>query len=250
MNIELLPEFAPKAVYNFIQLAKKGYYNGVAFHRNIKNFMIQGGDPTGTGRGGQSHWGKSFADELEGPATHDGRGVLSMANKGKDTNTSQFFILYRKAAHLDRKHTVFGQVVEGLEVLDRLEAVEVDDGNRPVEDVRIEGVVVYVDPFEDFLKTRGEKEEAEARAEKIRAEGGAEDERTTWTGTRIRPSGKVDTSGEGGSGVGKYLKQAVAAAENGGKAEDEIIGEWEETEMPPVAKKARKGGGFGNFDGW
>lgn len=89
LNLELYAEYAPKAVWNFIQLAKKGYYKDVAFHRNIKGFMIQGGDPTGTGRGGESVWGKYFADEFEGPLKHDGRGTLSMANKGKNTNSSQ-----------------------------------------------------------------------------------------------------------------------------------------------------------------
>lgn len=89
LNVELYAEYAPKAVRNFLQLAKKGYYNGVTFHRNIKGFMIQGGDPTGTGRGGESVWGKYFADEFEGPLKHDGRGTLSMANKGKNTNSSQ-----------------------------------------------------------------------------------------------------------------------------------------------------------------
>jgi peptidyl-prolyl cis-trans isomerase-like protein 2 len=89
LNVELYPEYAPKAVWNFIQLAKKGYYKDVTFHRNIKGFMLQGGDPTGTGRGGESIWGKYFADEFEGPLKHDGRGTLSMANKGKNTNSSQ-----------------------------------------------------------------------------------------------------------------------------------------------------------------
>jgi len=89
LNVELSPEFAPKAVYNFVKLAQQGYYNGVSFHRNIRNFMIQGGDPTGTGRGGTSYWRKNFNDELEGPLKHDTRGVLSMANKGKNTNSSQ-----------------------------------------------------------------------------------------------------------------------------------------------------------------
>lgn len=89
LNVELYAEYAPKAVWNFIQLAKKGYYKDVTFHRNIKGFMIQGGDPTGTGRGGESVWGKYFADEFEGPLKHDGRGTLSMANKGKNTNSSQ-----------------------------------------------------------------------------------------------------------------------------------------------------------------
>lgn len=89
LNLELHTEYAPKAVWNFLQLAKKGYYNDVAFHRNIKGFMVQGGDPTGTGRGGESIWGKYFSDEFEGPLKHDSRGTLSMANKGKNTNSSQ-----------------------------------------------------------------------------------------------------------------------------------------------------------------
>ena len=89
LNLELHTEYAPKAVWNFLQLAKKGYYKDVTFHRNIKGFMIQGGDPTGTGRGGESIWGKYFNDEFEGPLKHDSRGTLSMANKGKNTNSSQ-----------------------------------------------------------------------------------------------------------------------------------------------------------------
>lgn len=212
--------------------------------------MIQGGDPTGTGRGGQSCWGKAFADELEGPLGHDGRGVVSMANKGKDSNTSQFFVLYKAARHLDRKHTVFARVVEGLDTtLKRLEDVEVDDKSRPVEECVIEDVVVYVDPFEEFLKQRSEKEAEEARLEAVKKEGGAEDERTTWTGKRVRRDGKVEEGGDesADAGVGRYLKLAREAREGG----DEIVGEWEEPETAPPAKKAKKGGGgFGDFEGW
>jgi hypothetical protein len=89
INLELQTEYAPKAVWNFIKLAKNGYYKDITFHRNIKGFMIQGGDPTGTGRGGESVWGKYFNDEFDGPLKHDSRGTLSMANKGKNTNSSQ-----------------------------------------------------------------------------------------------------------------------------------------------------------------
>jgi len=246
LNIELYPEYAPKAVWNFIQLANRGYYRNVAFHRNIRNFMIQGGDPTGTGRGGQSCWGKPFADEFEGPLTYEGRGVISMANKGKDTNTSQFFLLYRAAAHLNRKHTIFGRVIEGLETtLRRLESVEVDGNNRPLDECKIEDVVVYVDPFEEFLKQRSDKEAAEQRQEQLKREGGAEDDRTTWTGKRVRPDGKVDDAGVE-TGVGKYLKAAAAAPQ---AEEDEIVGEWDEPE-PPTKKAKKGGGGFGNFDSW
>ncbi|KAF2724843.1 putative peptidyl-prolyl cis-trans isomerase [Polychaeton citri CBS 116435] len=250
INIELYPEHSPKAVWNFVQLAKKGYYRGVKFHRNIRNFMLQGGDPTGTGRGGQSVWGKPFADEFDGPLSHDGRGILSMANKGKDTNTSQFFITYRAVPHLNRKHTVFGRVVEGLETLARLEKVETDaDTNRPLEFCEIEDIVVFLDPFEEYLKQRSDKEKTDAEKERIQREGGTEDDKTTWTGKRIRADGKVDDStSAAGSGVGKYLKAAAASKD---KDDDEIAGrvaeEWDE---PPLAKKAKKGGGFGNFDGW
>ena len=110
LNIELHTAYAPRAVWNFVRLAQSGYYRGVQFHRNIRNFMLQGGDPTGTGRGGQSIWGKPFEDEwAQSPLAHKERGVLSMANKGKNTNTSQFFVTYRAARHLDRKHTIFGR---------------------------------------------------------------------------------------------------------------------------------------------
>ena len=244
LNIELYPEYAPKAVWNFIQLSKRGYYKGVQFHRNIKNFMIQGGDPTGTGRGGQSCWGKPFSDEFEGPLVHDSRGMLSMANKGKDTNTSQFFITYRAVSHLNRKHTIFGKVVEGLDVLKRLEDTPVDDKDRPTARCEIEDIAVYVDPFEEFLKQRSEQEIADTRKEEIRRQGGTEDDRTTWTGKRIRADGKVEGDGAQ-SGVGKYLK--VASTQQAAEDQDEIVGDWDEPEPP--AKK-QKGGGFGNFDSW
>jgi len=244
MNIELYPEFAPKAVWNFIQLAKKGYYQGVSFHRNIRNFMIQGGDPTGTGRGGQSCWGKPFNDEFDGPMTHEARGTISMANKGKNTNSSQFFILYRAAKHLDRKHTIFARVVGGLDVLSRLENVPTDEKDKPETDIVIEDIVVFLDPFEEFLKQRAEKEAAEQEKEDIQRAGGTEDDKTTWTGKRIRADGKVEGS-TGSTSVGKYLQ---AAKQDIGQQEDEIVGDWEEPEMP--VKKKAKTSGFGNFDAW
>ncbi|KAF2087345.1 cyclophilin type peptidyl-prolyl cis-trans isomerase/CLD [Saccharata proteae CBS 121410] len=250
VNIELLPEFAPKAVWNFVQLAKKGYYRSTTFHRNIRNFMIQGGDPTGTGRGGQSTWGTNFADEFDGPNKHDARGIVSMANKGKNTNSSQFFITYRQAPHLDRKHTIFARVVGGLDVLARLEAAPVEDStsNRPSPPIALEDVVVFVDPFEEFLKQKAESDQKQARDEAVRKAGGTDDDRTTWTGKRVRADGKVERSdgASGAAGVGRYLKQALE--EKGD--EDEIVGEWDEPVPEEPLRKKVKSGGFGNFEGW
>jgi peptidyl-prolyl cis-trans isomerase-like protein 2 len=241
LNLELYPETAPKAVWNFVQLAKKGYYRDLIFHRNIRNFMLQGGDPTGTGRGGTSIWGKNFNDEFDGPLTHDARGILSMANKGKNTNSSQFFITYRAAKHLDRKHTIFGRVVGGLDTLSRLENVKGDDKDKPIEDIQLKDIVVFVDPFEEFQKQRSENEAAEREQEAIKKAGGTDEDKTTWTGKRIRADGKVEQRETGG--VGKYLKAAA-------KPDDEVVSMWHNDEVveEPIKKKAKTG--YGSFDAW
>ncbi|MCF6158853.1 MAG: peptidylprolyl isomerase [wastewater metagenome] len=115
IEIELYPQHAPKTVNNFVFLAREGFYDGVSFHRVISNFMIQGGDPTGTGMGGP---GYRFEDEVKGnPLTHD-TGVISMANAGPNTNGSQFFITHSPQPHLNGKHTVFGKVIRGQDVVD------------------------------------------------------------------------------------------------------------------------------------
>jgi peptidyl-prolyl cis-trans isomerase B (cyclophilin B) len=115
IRLELYAEKAPKTVANFEQLANKGFYNGLKFHRVIADFMIQTGCPQGTGTGGP---GYQFEDEFHPDLTHDGAGVLSMANRGPNTNGSQFFITHRATPHLNGKHTVFGRVIEGQEVVD------------------------------------------------------------------------------------------------------------------------------------
>ena len=127
----LKPEIAPKACENFIGLVQKGYYDGVSFHRVIKGFMIQGGDPSGTGRGGQSFFGKSFEDEFKPNVTFDKAGLLAMANAGPNTNGSQFFITTVPTPHLNGRHTIFGEVVEGMNVIRKIENSEVDMRDRP-----------------------------------------------------------------------------------------------------------------------
>ncbi|KYK54585.1 hypothetical protein DCS_06545 [Drechmeria coniospora] len=244
LTIELHTDTAPKAVWNFIRLAQKGYYNDVAFHRNIPGFMIQGGDPTGTGKGGSSIWGKQFNDEIEGPLTHNARGIVSMANKGKNTNSSQFFITYKPAPHLNHKHTIFGRIAPGDDaVLTRMEDVPTDGSNRPLNKISIKNVVVLIDPFEEFQVQRKDEELREAQREEARRQGGTEDDKTTWTGKRIRRDGTIESAG-GKESVGKYL-QAVAGAVDGGDAGADDVDTWGE---PP--KKKLKPGGFGNFDSW
>lgn len=143
IEIELYADKTPKTVENFVGLAKEGYYKGVIFHRVIDGFMIQGGDSTGTGRGGKSIWGKPFADEFRDDLEHDGVGVLSMANRGPNTNTSQFFITLAATPWLDGHHTVFGKVIKGLEVVTAIGKVEVSKpGDKPVKDVVIESVTI------------------------------------------------------------------------------------------------------------
>lgn len=173
IKIKLFPEFAPKAVENFTTHAKNGYYDGLIFHRVINDFMIQGGDPLGTGTGGQSIWGKAFEDEFTGEL-HNLRGALSMANAGPNTNGSQFFIVQAKEVPedlldqmrsaredlfptecieayeenggtpwLDFRHTVFGQVFDGMDVVDEIAKVPADYfSNKPKEDIVIETIII------------------------------------------------------------------------------------------------------------
>ena len=168
-TLELFPEVAPKTVENFVTHAKNGYYNGVIFHRVIEDFMIQGGDPTGTGMGGESIYGRTFEDEFSREAFNL-YGTLSMANAGPNTNGSQFFIVTAKQVPaqmlkqlkdggwpeeiveeyakvggtpwLDHRHTVFGRVVEGMDVVLKIEGVERNAQDRPLEDVVIESMDV------------------------------------------------------------------------------------------------------------
>ena len=170
----MFPEYAPKTVENFVTHAKNDYYNGIIFHRVIKDFMIQGGDPTGTGMGGESIWGRQFADEFT-PELHNLRGALCMANAGPNTNGSQFFIVQASdvpanmleqmkdladsgfppeiteayanlggTPWLDFRHTVFGQVVNGMDTVDAIANVQVGAADKPVNDVVINGIDIIV----------------------------------------------------------------------------------------------------------
>ncbi|XP_063153763.1 peptidyl-prolyl cis-trans isomerase-like 1 isoform X2 [Candoia aspera] len=135
--LELYWKHAPKTCKNFAELSRRGYYNGTKFHRIIKDFMIQGGDPTGTGRGGASIYGKQFEDELHPELKFTGAGILAMANAGPDTNGSQFFITLAPTQWLDGKHTIFGRVCQGIGIINRVGMVETNAQDRPVDDVKL-----------------------------------------------------------------------------------------------------------------
>lgn len=134
-NIELTlwPEVAPKTVENFVTHVENGYYNGLTFHRVIKGFMIQGGDPTGTGAGGQSIWGKPFEDEFKSSVNFTRPYLLAMANRGSNTNGSQFFITTSTPSWLNQKHTIFGEVTKGKEVVQKIENAPKGANDKPTQ---------------------------------------------------------------------------------------------------------------------
>jgi len=137
IELELYWNHAPKTCKNFAELIKQRYYDNTIFHRIIAEFMLQAGDPTGTGRGGTSIYGTKFEDEISPALKHTGAGILSMANSGPNTNSSQFFITLAPCPWLDGKHTIFGRVCRGMPVVKRLGNVQTTQADRPVEDLKI-----------------------------------------------------------------------------------------------------------------
>jgi peptidylprolyl isomerase len=137
IELKLFPKESPLAVENFVGLVKKGYYDGIIFHRVIKSFMIQGGDPTGTGRGGESIWGKPFNNENAPNLKFDHPGILAMANAGRDTNGSQFFITTVPYPSLNGGYTIFGEVTSGFDIVQKIENTPTDGEDRPMSDQKI-----------------------------------------------------------------------------------------------------------------
>jgi len=234
INLELHCEHVQKTCENFIKHCQSGYYDNTVFHRLIKHFMVQGGDPTGTGTGGESIWGEKFKDEFKSNLTHSGRGVLSMANSGKDTNGSQFFITFRSCQHLDNKHTVFGRVVGGLEALTEIESIETDlKTDKPKEEIGIISAQVFVNPFDEVDEKLNEEREEKQRKEQEERE--------------LQKVGKVSKDPEKkkvyrSSGVGKYIPTNISKRVN----EDN---QSTSTSSAPKKKKSTKSG-FGDFSAW
>mmetsp|Transcript_21873 Transcript_21873/g.32743 ORF Transcript_21873/g.32743 Transcript_21873/m.32743 type:complete len:632 (-) Transcript_21873:104-1999(-) len=277
MDIELQADIAPRTCMNFIGLVEKKWYDGTSFHRLIRNFMIQGGGSRTSStkkkkrktlngsEGGndkeQSIWGRPFQDEFDQRLKHVGPGVVSMANAGKDTNKCQFFITFKSAPHLDNKHSVFGKVVKGLNVLADLENVPCDKtNNRPLEDVYIEKMILFGDnPVADAEEIEKKKilkriqEREKLSLERKESALGKSKERVSSTvsaGTKLSPSEKDVPK------VGRYLqkkKKKKSQSDHGESAKkedssnDDVGNSFAIPSRLPAAPKKTT---FGDFSGW
>ncbi|ETV85867.1 hypothetical protein H257_02415 [Aphanomyces astaci] len=251
INLELDCDFVPRTCDNFLGLCAKGYYTGVIFHRIIQGFMMQGGDPSGTGKGGESIWGAPFKDEFDSRLLHSGRGVLSMANSGSNSNNSQFFITFKECHYLDNKHSVFGRVVGGMEVLDEIEALSTDKENRPYDKVQIQNVLVFENPFAQYeeAESQGISVEEVKRKEAAPVVKGTVvkvgDDWVAYDGLVDVPVAPVLPTTSGGNGVGKYLNIPVPPKKDKKAA---VV-----SDVPSAAKKAKAvpvKSTFSNFDNW
>ncbi len=231
IQLELDSDITPKTVMNFTRLIQSGFYDNSIFHRVIPGFMAQGGDPTGTGTGGQSCWGHPFPDEFDARLTHNERGTLSMANAGPGTNKSQFFITFKATPHLDNKHTLFGRVVGGMDVLDKIERVSIGKRDKPKEDLKIIRATMVVDLVGEAVKELWARK---AETEKGQKEETDRKERLIASKKREREEGSTEEKYV----IGKFLTNNVEEVNEPG---DDFI----------APKKKKKGKtGFGDFGGW
>uniref|UniRef100_A0A8D3DZB6 RING-type E3 ubiquitin-protein ligase PPIL2 n=1 Tax=Scophthalmus maximus TaxID=52904 RepID=A0A8D3DZB6_SCOMX len=231
VNLELHCDKVPKAGENFIRLCKKGYYDGTVFHRSIRNFMIQGGDPTGTGTGGTSNpsGGNLSKDEFRPNLSHTGRGILSMANSGPNTNKSQFFITFRSCNYLDRKHSIFGRVVGGFEALTAMENVESDPKtDKPKSEIKLISATVFVDPYE------------EADVEREKEQQRQEDERQQAS-VSLKKAKEEQAPKTFKKGVGKYINPSTVGPSTSGPSTSGAAS---------AAKKSKAKSSFGDFSSW
>lgn len=227
LNLELHCDMVPKTCENFMKLCSKGYYDNTVFHRSIRNFMIQGGDPLGTGKGGESYWGRPFKDEFKPNLSHSGRGILSMANSGPNANKSQFFITYRSCKHLDGKHAIFGRLVGGHETLNLMEKVPTDGKDKPTEEIKILSGEVFVDPFQEADDALAEDRKIEKEA--ATKESVAAKPVSSAASQEIRLYKK---------GVGKYINPNLVSSSS-------------VSDVPSKKRKMPEGSGsFGDFSSW
>lgn len=238
LNIELHCDMVPRTCDNFLRLCEREYYDNTIFHRLVHNFVIQGGDPTGTGRGGRSGFegGEAFKDEFDARLTHQGPGVVSMANNGKNTNKSQFFVSLKSCQHLDLKHSVFGRVVGGLPLVEALNRWETDEKDKPKKPIKILNTEVFKNPFREAI--------AEAAKPKVEKEV---DPVATWFSNRRDPM--QEHRNRMSSDVGKYLEDRPLPPARGESAATRDLPE-EEIEYAGVAAKSKRARTGFDFSKW
>jgi len=240
LNLELHCDIAPRTSDSFLRLCDRAYFDGTIFHRLIQNFMMQGGDPTGTGRGGKSGFdgGHPFRDEFDSRLSHQGPGVVSMANNGKNTNKSQFFITLKSCQHLDLKHSIFGRVVGGLKLLEVFNKWETDEKEKPIKAIKILSTEVFKNPFKEAI--------AEAMAPKVEK---VVDPVATWFSNRRDPM--EEHRNRNSTEVGKYLDDAARSlppVSGEKRASKELPSE--EIEYANVACKSKKARTNFDFSRW
>jgi len=238
LNIELHTDMVPRTTDNFLRLCERDYYNGTIFHRLIQNFMMQGGDPTGTGKGGESAFekGKAFKDEFDSRLSHQGPGVVSMANNGKNTNKSQFFVSLKSCQHLDNKHSVFGRVVGGLQLLGAFNNWEMGKDDRPKKEIKLIRTEVFKNPFKQAM----------IEAAKPKVEEKVIDPVATWFSNRRDPM--EDHKNRHSTEVGKYLDAPVRSQQGVKRDEPELPSE--ELEYASVALKPKQARTTFDFTKW
>jgi peptidyl-prolyl cis-trans isomerase-like protein 2 len=236
LNFVIHCDLVPLASENFLTHCENNYYKYTKFHRNIKHFMIQTGDPTGTGKGGQSIWGKPFPDEFNDTLKHDGEGVLAMANSGPNTNGSQFYITYKSAPHLNKKHTVFGSLVGGTETLHEFANFESDDNDRPIEDIVILETIVYTNPLNAAsLKEAQQVVKDTEKKEKEKGEYGA------WLSNPSMLNKKGSATATS-NGIGKYITNTQPSTKKRSALDFGMISQTSES-----SKKKKVDGTAGTF---
>mmetsp|Transcript_1198 Transcript_1198/g.1951 ORF Transcript_1198/g.1951 Transcript_1198/m.1951 type:complete len:562 (+) Transcript_1198:133-1818(+) len=255
INLEIHCDWSPRTAWNFITLCERGYYDNTKFHRLVPGFCIQGGDPTGTGSGGESAWGTPFKDEFDSRLVHDKRGVLSMANSGENTNGSQFFITMQATPHLDLKHCIFGRVVGGMGVVDKMEKVETNKNENPKKDIVILSTNVFVNPIgeadeallEKIRKAqekRSDKSSGTKRSREVSTEGPAR------PAPSVRPKEKVASAAA--PKTGKYLPQTGSRGSSDEAAIASFLksqggGVVEDDGKKKMVSSSVKKGGFSNW---
>lgn len=254
INLEIHCDYVHRASWNFIKLCQNGYYDGTLFHRLVPGFMLQGGDPTGTGKGGQSAWGKPFIDEFNTPFRHSESGILSMANSGPGTNKSQFFITFNETSYLDLKHTVFGKVVGGAKTLNRIQEIGTDKNERPLTEIKIIKTEVFTNPIDeanellkqeliDIINKRIKQETPSALPKEILNNKVIEDKKIDSVGkymkipeTKAKISEKIIESNE--DIVNNFLKNQPENVLNDNNSNNDI------------ANKKFKPNSYSNFSSW